>query len=70
MNPGTPAAEAGLLLATLTTGIAGQSVSSGNEVQAAIGAKKPGDTVQLTYTRDGQPHTITVTLTNRPENFA
>ena len=63
---GTPAADAGLRAGDVITGIAGKSVSSGNEVQAAIGVKKPGDTVRLTYTRDGQSHTVTVTLTNRP----
>jgi putative serine protease PepD len=68
--PGMPAAEAGLRAGDVITGIAGQSVSSGTEVQAAIGSKKPGDKVRLTYTRDGQSHTVTVTLTNRPANPA
>ena len=66
VNPGTPAADAGLRAGDVITGIAGESVSSGNEVQAAIGAKQPGDQIQLTFTRDGQSHTVTVTLANRP----
>ena len=65
---GTPAADAGLRAGDVITGIAGQRVASGNEVQAAIAGKQPGDETTLTYTRDGSSHTVTVTLTNRPAN--
>src|SRR4051812_40764714 len=65
---GTPAADAGLRAGDVITGIAGQKVTTGTEVQAAIAGKQPGDKTTLTYTRDGSTHTVTVTLTNRPAN--
>jgi putative serine protease PepD len=66
--PGMPAASAGLQAGDVITGIAGKSISSGTDVQAAIASKKPGDKITLTYTRDGSSHTVTVTLANRPAN--
>ena len=68
VNDGTPAADAGLRAGDVITGIAGEKVSSGVELQAAIAAKQPGDETTLTYTRGGSSHTVTVTLTNRPAN--
>ena len=63
---GTPAADAGLRAGDVITGIAGQRVTTGVELQAAIAGKQPGDEATLTYTRGGSSHTVTVTLTNRP----
>lgn len=66
--PGMPASSAGLRAGDVIVGIAGKSVSSGADVQAAIASKKPGDKIRLTYTRDGSTHTVTLTLANRPAN--
>ena len=64
--PGTPAAEAGLKAGDVITAIDGNDVSTIDGVQSAISSKKPGDTIEVTYTRDGQSHTVTVKLTTRP----
>ena len=63
--PGTPAAEAGLKAGDVITAIM-NDVSTIDGVQSAISSKQPGDTVELTYTRAGQSHTVTVKLTTRP----
>ncbi|MGH3010754.1 MAG: S1C family serine protease [Gaiellaceae bacterium] len=81
VRQGTPAAEAGLRAATGSAMVDGQSfptggdvitavddtaVTSGADVQSAIDAKRPGDTVTLTYTRDGSSTTVEVSLGTRP----
>jgi putative serine protease PepD len=81
VRSGTPAADAGLKAATsaravhgqefpvggdVITAVDGQKISSSEELQSVIGAKKPGDTVTLTYTRDGSEHTVDLTLGTRP----
>ena len=63
---GTPAAAAGLRAGDVITGIAGQRISSMNDVQSAIASKRPGDKISLTYQRNGQSHTVKLTLTTRP----
>jgi S1-C subfamily serine protease len=82
VNPGTPAAEAGLQGSTGTrvvdgqpypiggdvvTAIDGRQVRTAAELQSAIDAKRPGDTVTLTYTRGGREHTAKVKLATRPQ---
>jgi S1-C subfamily serine protease len=77
--PGGPAAHAGLrgagsdaatgaLLAggDVITSIDGQKVTGPNDVAQAIGAKQAGDTAKLTYVRDGNEHTVEVTLSAQP----
>jgi putative serine protease PepD len=79
--PGGPAAGAGLKGADATsvvggqefptggdviTAVDGQKISSSEELQSVIGAKKPGDTVTITYTRGGSEQTAQVTLGTRP----
>ena len=81
VQSGTPAADAGLQAATgakmvdgqqvpvggdVITAVDGQKISSTEELQSVIGAKKPGDTVTLTYTRGGSEHTVSLTLGTRP----
>jgi S1-C subfamily serine protease len=77
----TPAADAGLEASTGTTTVDGQQVPTGGDVivaidgdpvtttaelQSAIDAKEPGDTVTLTVERAGEPRTVEVTLATRP----
>ena len=64
---GQPAASAGLRAGDVITAIDSTTIRTTNDVQAAIGSKKPGDKISLTYTRDGQSHTVDLTLANRPE---
>jgi len=81
VRSGTPAAEAGLEAATGTTTVNGQdyptggdvivafdgaSITSAEELQSAVDAKRPGDTVSITLVRDGKRRTIKVTLDTRP----
>ena len=78
---GTPAANSGLHAATGTRTINGQDYPTGGDVItavdgekiatvdaliAAVSAKKPGDTISITYFRGGKSHTAHVTLTSRP----
>ncbi len=81
VRSGTPAARAGLHASTGTrtidgqeyptggdvvTAIDGEAVSSAARLQAAIDAKRPGDTVSITYSRGGKSHTVRVKLAARP----
>jgi S1-C subfamily serine protease len=77
----TPAARAGLRASTgsrlvdgqsyptggdVITGIDGSAVTSSEELQSSIDAKKPGDTVSITYVRDGDSRTASIRLAERP----
>jgi putative serine protease PepD len=62
----TPAAGAGLKTGDVVTVFAGTHVSTSEELARAINAHKPGDTVSLTYERDGKTHTVTLKLASRP----
>jgi putative serine protease PepD len=77
----TPAKAAGLKAATGTktvgvdtypiggdviTGIDGQKVTTSEELQRAVDAKHPGDTVSVEYWRGGQSHTVDLKLGKRP----
>jgi putative serine protease PepD len=62
----TPAAKAGLHAGDVITTIGGSHISSSDELRAAINARKPGDRVSITYTRNGTKHTVSLTLASRP----
>jgi S1-C subfamily serine protease len=81
VRQGAPAADSGLRAATGSAMVDGQSfptggdvitavddtaVTSGSDLQTAIDAKRPGDTVTITYTRDGSSKTVEVSLGTRP----
>jgi S1-C subfamily serine protease len=81
VRDGTPAAEAGLQAATgsvtvdgreyptggdVITAVDGTGVTTSAELQTAIDAKQPGDTVALTVQRDGASRTVEVRLATRP----
>ena len=81
VRSGTPAAEVGLEAATGTTTVNGQEyptggdvivtfdgarITSAEELQSAVDAKRPGDTVSITLVRDGKRRTIRVPLEARP----
>jgi putative serine protease PepD len=59
---GGPAAEAGLRGGDVVTGFDGDRVTSAEELITAIRSRAPGDEVQLTYRRDGQERTVSLTL--------
>jgi putative serine protease PepD len=66
VRPGTPAADAGLEAGDTITAVDGEAITSGDELTTTIGSKKPGDSVSVTYTRDGTSHTVEVQLATRP----
>jgi putative serine protease PepD len=66
VRAGTPAADAGLQSGDRITSVDGKAISSGEGLTGAIAAKKPGDTVSVTYSRGGQSHTVKIELASRP----
>jgi putative serine protease PepD len=81
VRSGTPADRAGLHASSGTrtvdgqeyptggdviTAIDGKAVSTAAELQAAIDAKRPRDTISVTYSRAGKSHTVRVKLATRP----
>lgn len=64
---GTPAAGSGLVAGDTLTAVDGTAVTSGTELQAALAAHAPGDTVTLSWTSsDGSTHSAAVTLIAGP----
>ncbi|HEX6569497.1 MAG TPA: trypsin-like peptidase domain-containing protein, partial [Acidimicrobiales bacterium] len=66
VDEGQPAADAGLQEGDVITEIDGRAVSGAAGLTAAIRSKSPGDKVEVTYTRDGDEHTVDVTLGELP----
>ncbi len=81
VRSGTPAEDAGLHASTGTKTVDGVEVPTGGDVivavdgdpvtssaqlQSAVDAKQPGDTLRLTVERGGKRRTIEVTLAERP----
>ena len=62
----TPAADAGLRVDDLITGIDGVMLTDNRQIVSLISNKRPGDTVEITYTREGRQRRATVTLGTRP----
>ena len=53
----------------MLTEIDGQKVTTAEELQRAIDSKHPGDTVSITYWRNGESHTADVKLASRPRTL-
>jgi putative serine protease PepD len=68
IQSGSPAAKAGLKAGDLITKADQQTVDSATSLAAAIRAHQPGQKIVLTYLRNGQSATVTVTLTTAPAN--
>jgi len=54
------------LTGDVITAIDGTAVTNASQLSAAIDAKSPGDTAELTHLREGETKTATVTLGTRP----
>jgi putative serine protease PepD len=63
---GGPAASAGLQANDVITSIDGTPATSNIQLQEVTLTKKPGDTVSVGYSRNGQTATATVTLAAQP----
>jgi len=48
------------------TSFAGEKIETSDDLQHAVESKQPGDEVEVTYVRDGDRHSVQVTLANRP----
>jgi putative serine protease PepD len=66
VSAGGPAARAGLRPNDVVTKVDGQPATSNVQLQELTLTKKPGDTVPITYERNGQSATATVTLIAQP----
>jgi hypothetical protein len=62
IRAGSAAAKAGLQLGDVLIEFDGQKVADFDNLRTLIALKKPGEQVQIAYTRDGQRHENTVTL--------
>ena len=63
--PNGAAANAGIEVGDVITGVDGKSVEGATELQETIGRKRPGDVVLLTIDREGTQKEIKVELRNR-----
>jgi putative serine protease PepD len=70
VNPGTPAADAGIKSGDLITGFDGKAVRNPSELSLAVLTKKPGDEVKVELKRGGKTTTVTVKLGRRPNQVA
>ena len=68
VRPNTPAAHAGLRAGDAITALDGRKITNGTELRGAIDARRPGDTITVTYTRGGKSATVKLTLANRPNS--
>jgi len=66
VRSGTPAAKAGLKKGDVVTAMGDHTISTPDELASAVNSFKPGDSVSLTYERNGQSHTVQVKLATRP----
>jgi putative serine protease PepD len=66
VTPGGPAAMAGLRPDDVITKIDGEPATSNLQLEVLTLTKRPGDTVAITYTRDGRSATASVTLAAQP----
>ena len=84
VRAGTPADKAGLQPSTgqrmiegtqyvtggdVITEIDGQTIETSEELQRAIDSHKPGDTIEVTYWRNGDSHTVDLKLGTRPNTL-
>jgi putative serine protease PepD len=66
VRSGTPADRAGLHAGDVVKAVDGKTVQTATQLEAAIDAHQPGDSVTLRYTRGGNSHTVKVKLATRP----
>ena len=62
----TPASKAGLKTGDVIVRLNGKKVTNASELSQSIDSHRPGNTVTLTYTRNGSTHTVSVKLAVRP----
>jgi putative serine protease PepD len=65
VEAGSPAASAGLQIGDLLTRVAGKAVAGSAELAGVVADHQPGETVEVSVLRAGQPLTVRVTLGTR-----
>jgi S1-C subfamily serine protease len=66
---GSPAETAGLQAGDILTAINGTDIASASDARQAIIGLSAGDTVSLSFTRDGEAQTVELTLVEAPERM-
>ena len=67
VTPGSGADDAGLQPDDIIVAVDGREITSMSDLVVAIRRFQPGDTVEITYLRDGQQRTVEVTLVDRDD---
>jgi 2-alkenal reductase len=70
VEPGSPAAAAGLQQGDIVTAIEGQAIDDEHPLDALLTQYAPGQTVELEILRDGSTQTVSVTLGTRPATLS
>ncbi len=65
VEPGSPAEKGGLLMGDVLIALAGQAVTDGEDLQAALGPKVVGKPVTVLVLRGGEPKDLSVTPSER-----
>jgi len=65
VRPGSPADRAGLRAGDVVVRFAGVAVRTLDDLTFALRTRRPGDTIEVTYVRDGGERTTTATLEQR-----
>ena len=66
LSPDGPASRAGIHPGDVLTAVAGQKITSVEELFAALRQHNPGEHVSVSYVRDGDTHTARAQITDRP----
>jgi S1-C subfamily serine protease len=69
IEPGTPAAEAGLRDGDVIVKVDGKTIDGDHPLDATLSQFSPGDTVSVEVLRDGQTVTLSLTLGTRPSDL-
>ena len=66
VQPDSPAAKGGILSGDVVVTLDGQAISDGADLAARIGAMAPGTAAEIGFLRNGDEHTVSVTLGELP----
>jgi serine protease Do len=69
VEPKSPAAEAGIKAGDVLAKIGGKDIRRSLDFQRAILEHKPGDVLDITVKRSGEPSTMSLTLAELPDNI-
>jgi S1-C subfamily serine protease len=69
VEPGSPAADAGLREGDIITAIGSQPIDDEHPLDALLTQYAPGQTIELEVLRGSETHSVQVTLGTRPESF-